>query len=343
MATKGTKELTTEQVEYIRSKWLAIGTNTEPANRAKAEEGIKEAYAAAGMAVPEVFFWYDSPLQAAMAITKAYSLDNIIESAKRMGVEKYQREMLTGVDVSGISENWWHASLYGQHWAGWLAHCEALEMQGDTDGMDVIHGVMKAAENLGWWWAFTEVDESGKDSTTVGSLVFATDRQSEIHFDTEDRLHSGTGPALAWRDGHALYAWHGLKVPKEAVTGEWSTDDILRQSNTEVRRAAIEIRGWDRFIEEADLNIAAGPVDDPGNPGQTLTLYDIPRQIYGEPVRVLLCANGTIEKDGSRRRFGLTVPAEISDPVEAAAWMEDDPNHPVRMTKELYSSMSRRC
>jgi hypothetical protein len=35
---------------------------------------------------------------------------------------------------------------------------------------------------------------------------------------------------------------------------------------------------------------------------------------------VLLCANATEERDGTRRRFGLTVPAHIGDPVEAAAW-----------------------
>ncbi len=41
---------------------------------------------------------------------------------------------------------------------------------------------------------------------------------------------------------------------------------------------------------------------------------------YDEPVRVLLCTNGTVERDGTRHRFGLTVPGSISDPIAAAGW-----------------------
>lgn len=42
--------------------------------------------------------------------------------------------------------------------------------------------------------------------------------------------------------------------------------------------------------------------------------------MYPTSVRVLLCTNGTVERDGTRRRFGLTVPADCADPIEAAAW-----------------------
>ena len=40
----------------------------------------------------------------------------------------------------------------------------------------------------------------------------------------------------------------------------------------------------------------------------------------GERVRVLLCANGTVERDGTRRRFGLTVPEDVPTALAAAAW-----------------------
>lgn len=46
-------------------------------------------------------------------------------------------------------------------------------------------------------------------------------------------------------------------------------------------------------------------------------------RIFDEPVRVLLCTNGTPERDGVRRRFGLTVPGSIQEPVAAAAWTFD--------------------
>ena len=62
---------------------------------------------------------------------------------------------------------------------------------------------------------------------------------------------------------------------------------------------------------------------DPANPGFDVTLYDLPNQIFGEPVRVLLCTNAAVERDGTRRRFGLTVPATCETPLEAAAWTFD--------------------
>jgi hypothetical protein len=67
-------------------------------------------------------------------------------------------------------------------------------------------------------------------------------------------------------------------------------------------RCAIERMGWDQFITEANLTQVGEPVADPGNPGQLLTLHDVPTGIYDEPVRVLLCTNGTPEADGAPRR-----------------------------------------
>jgi hypothetical protein len=98
----------------------------------------------------------------------------------------------------------------------------------------------------------------------------------------------------------------------------------MQESNQEIRRCAIEMIGWDRLVDSMGLApVATSP--DPGNPGQTIDLYDLPRQVYEEPVRLIVVANGTVESDGRRRRFGLTCPASISDPVAAAAWTVDMP------------------
>jgi hypothetical protein len=114
-----------------------------------------------------------------------------------------------------------------------------------------------------------------------------------------------------------------VRVPRDLIEGHWSTSDILRHDNAEVRRCAIERMGWDRFVAEAGLRQVGDTVPDPGNPGHYLQLFDVPEQVYDEPVRVLLCDNATPERDGTRRRFGLTVPADCPDPVAAAAWTFD--------------------
>ena len=147
-----------------------------------------------------------------------------------------------------------------------------------------------------------------------------SDRQSSIHVDQQNRLHHDTGPARSWGDGWAIWAWHGVRVPQSLIEDGWPVERILREPNAEIRRCAIERLGWDRFVVDAGLARVGDPVPDPGNPDHELALYDVPEAIYDAPVRVLICDNATPERDGTRRRFGLTVPASIDNPVAAAAW-----------------------
>ena len=149
------------------------------------------------------------------------------------------------------------------------------------------------------------------------------------------------GPGLSGRLG--VHAWHGRRVPGRVIVAP-STEAITAEENVEVRRCAIESLGWDRFIAEAGLvpvtagdskNLAAAHVPDPGNPGQHLVLYDVPERLWGGRIRLLMCTNGTPERDGTRRRYGLKVPAHLSDPVEAAAWTAG-------LGKDEYARMVRR-
>lgn len=96
-------------------------------------------------------------------------------------------------------------------------------------------------------------------------------------------------------------------------------DRIVAEPNVEIRRCGIESLGWAPFIAGAGLTpVDSGP--DPGNAGQEIALYDVPERLWGEDIRVLLCTNGTGERDGTRHRFGLTVPSRIGTALEAAAW-----------------------
>jgi hypothetical protein len=136
------------------------------------------------------------------------------------------------------------------------------------------------------------------------------------------RLHAPDGPAIRFRDGWSLYFWHGVHVPADLIEEGWDHKRILSEPNAEIRRCAIERVGWDRFAEDAQLT-TVDVQDDPANPGQRLRLCDVPEQIYGTRVRVLLCTNASPERDGNVRRFGLTVPADMPDAVTAAAWTFD--------------------
>lgn len=175
-----------------------------------------------------------------------------------------------------------------------------------------------------------------------GAVVVGA-RPAVLHRDARGDLHNSAGMALVYPDGWGLYAWHGRRVPGWVIVAP-STEAITAEENAEIRRCAIESLGWDRFIAEAGLvpvtaghsnDLAAARVPDPGNPGQHLVLYEVPEQLWGSRIRLLMCTNGTPERDGTRRRYGLTVPAHISDPVEAAAWTAG-------LGKDQYARMARR-
>ncbi len=315
--------LTTSQVamlDEVRDEWLAIGLSTDPADRSAAENGVRLAYARAGLAAPEIMVWLDSPL--AGCVGSAMLGDQVWGQ-----VGDQVRDQVRG-QVGG-QVGW---SLWGQHDAGWLAWADAMTRIGvacDTAGLQQV------ARSAGWWWAF-------------GRAAILTDRPDLLARDQQGRLHSGVGPALRYRDGWGIHAWHGTRVPADLIEVGWDARRTLTEPNAEIRRCAVEITagrdGWDQIIREAGWAQVGHDEPDPGNPGQTLRLYHVPRNgarsggigLYDEPVRILHCTNATRERDGSRHEFGLTVPADITDPVAAAAWSFDlDPT--------TYRALQRAC
>jgi hypothetical protein len=167
---------------------------------------------------------------------------------------------------------------------------------------------MQVAQNAGWWWPYQ------------GAVVLSA-RPTAVHLDKQGRLHCETGPAIVYPDGWGVYAWHGTRVPADLIEKVWGLGEIFAEPNSEIRRCAIEKIGWDAFIEESGLKVIAS-APDPGNTPHHIALYDLPdtlSDLFDVDARILLCTNGTIEPDGTRRRFGLPVPGHHTDPVAAAA------------------------
>ena len=140
-----------------------------------------------------------------------------------------------------------------------------------------------------------------------------------LHRDNVNRLHSETGPAWEW-PGYQRWAWHGTVVPEWVITDP-TVERIAAERNTEIRRSAIESFGWANYL--AALNLTPVSVeDDPGNPGHQLALYDVPDadDLFGGDVRLLVMHNASRDRDGTRRTFAETVPADCQTAIDAAAW-----------------------
>ncbi|MFF0204682.1 DUF6745 domain-containing protein [Streptomyces sp. NPDC005017] len=213
---------------------------------------------------------------------------------------------------------WWRGrALSGLGVAPYM-WADAMERLG-VMGMDDLHGEQQVARHAGYWWAFRD-------------YAVLTPRPDVFRRDAQGRLHCAEGPAAVWPDGWAIHSWHGRRVPATLIAGSWDTARILAESNVEVRRCAIERMGWPEFIVAAGLRQVGRREPDPGNPGQWLSLYELPHE-RGR-VRVLLCTNASVERDGTRRQYGLTVPADTPDATTAAAGL-------LGLTREQYLTIAR--
>jgi hypothetical protein len=221
--------------------------------------------------------------------------------------------------VGGVRESWFR---FCSPWWAWDARSSfCIQHLGVAADYRDHEQAWRDASGAGWWWPHTQ-------------FTIVADRPTSIHRERigpsgwgSHQLHHPTGPAIAWGDEWQLWFWHGINVPSWVVEAP-TVEQINAEPNTEIRRCGIESYGWDRYLD----HLGVVPVDvaaDPANPGHMLELYDLPvaAQLYPEPVRLVVMSNASLDRDGSRRRFAETVPADIGDAVSAQAWAFDvDPD-----------------
>ncbi|MEU8269045.1 DUF6745 domain-containing protein [Sphaerisporangium sp. NPDC049002] len=330
-------------VATVRDQWLRDGLTTAPVDRDRAEEAVRGAYRAAGLEPPRRTVWTDSPLSAfsAAAPFRPIDVDRFpFEDRLRDDVDRMLHARL-GVRLWDRLRDQLKSRLWDQLWNGLrgrlrgqvLGHLNdrsssepclyvwgALGVWGDAywialytcalrvalmDADERLDALAEVTRLVGWWFPLD------------GAAVLC-ERPLLVRRDEDHRLHSATGPALAWPDGSAVYAWHGTRVPAWVVTTP-TTDAILAEDDVEVRRCAIESLGWDRYVADAGLTLVA-EAEEPRDSGRVLALYEVPERILGEPARVLLHSAAPDARDGVRRASALVVPAEVATPFDAAGW-----------------------
>ncbi|MEU2075399.1 DUF6745 domain-containing protein [Streptomyces sp. NPDC013489] len=183
-------------------------------------------------------------------------------------------------------------AVLGQHDAAWLA---AFEGQGDR-----LAGLAAVAAQAGWWWPYEKV-------------AVVCERPVELHRDEAGRLDRGDGPALAFADGFALYAWRGMSVPADFLAGlaGLTPERIRQEENAELRRVMLEYYGYDRYLA------ASGARHE--HRDETGVLWRI-ELADDEDVVMVEVVNSTPEPDGSHRTYWLRVPPTTRTAREGVAW-----------------------
>jgi len=268
------KELTKEQQDLLpiyRERWSKIGLSTEPLNFEKAKLAVCQAYESAGLQKPINFYKTKSPVDAIRLIKKLFP--------------EYKRDEI----LSGM--------LFGNHDANWLSFYEYFR---DVCKIKICHkldGLIDLAQHCGWLNVYKD------------TVVFQ-DRPEIIKIDEQNRLHNEIGPAIKYRDGFSIYSWHGISIPKEWIENkaDLSPKMALTWKNIEQRRAACEIVGWSKILNDLDAHI----IDKDEDPMIGVLIEVFLPGVGKEKFLKVLCGTG--------REFAIPVPPNMKTALEANAW-----------------------
>ncbi|MEW2409289.1 DUF6745 domain-containing protein [Streptomyces griseoviridis] len=338
------------EVSEANGFWRACAARATPADRVAAEKGVRLAYRRAGLDEPERVVWAGSPREAVTLIRAMTDTGPSVRDAVRSTPWAAERARLhQELGAAGWSAHWgatggrlWETTrslvdrirqgvlddllgtvpvpeptadaeaperlerkraraeiqlilldaVLGQHDAPWLAAFPT-----DRAPLDGLGEVCRTA---GWWWPFAEV-------------AVVCERPVTLTRDEAGRLDNGAGPALAFPDGFALYAWRGMPVPAAflAELAALTPERIRAEENAELRRVMLEHYGYDRYLTDS----GAQPIDR----DETGTLWRI--SLAGDEAVVMVeVLNSTPEPDGTVRTYWLRVPPSTRTAREGVAW-----------------------
>ena len=149
-----------------------------------------------------------------------------------------------------------------------------------------------------------------------------SDRPEVLTVDAQNHPHGEAGPFCRWRDGTALYSWHGTPVPARWIEDKANLDpaEVIKAKNVEERAAGAAIIGWPRMLAVLKVKV----VDDSGSPdiGQLIEL-ELPG--LPEPGRFLkaVCPRNGIIVEGVPRVSDIDG-LPIDTALHAQAWRIGD-------------------
>lgn len=152
--------------------------------------------------------------------------------------------------------------------------------------------------------------------------------------DEQNRPHCENGPSHRWRDGWALYHWHGVRVPDHWIENRDTLDpaEVLQSQNVEQRAAGAAIVGWPKMVSRLKRKIIDGNPDSDMGALIELTLPGLPKP--GRFLQANCPRNGTIVEGVPRVSDIDNLP--INTVIAAQAWRVGDPQseyeHPAKRT-----------
>ena len=319
-----------KRLPEIRDKWIAnamsVAAMTEE-DRNICREAVKNLYRAANLEPPpdHRIVFVPSPLTAQFAAgfaawiwsRKQGPATNAATSAATEAADRLNNwyvfgDMVAlahqlGVGLPGLES----ARLAYRYWQGgnqWSALASYLNFFKDV-----------AALPIDWakWESYETLALHSGPRLLHEKFCIISDRPEILLVDEQNRPHCETGPFCKWRDGAALYSWHGTRVPARWIEQRASLDpkEVIAHENVEMRAAGAAIVGWARMLSVLNARV----INDSGSPdiGQLIEL-DLPG--LSQPGRFLKaqCPRNGLIVEGLPRVDDFGLPIETA--LHGQAW-----------------------
>jgi hypothetical protein len=199
----------------------------------------------------------------------------------------------------------------GNQWSGYDSY------------LSFFRHVSKLPLDYSKWQHWETLSEHSGPRVVHEKFCMISDRPRKLTVDDQNRPHCSDGPYCEWRDGSALFAWHGTNIPAKYYLREHSAAEILAEQNVEVRRCMIEryeeIRGKGRWIEDVGAKLVDSGIHRVNGEDSIVELLrvDLPDDPDGMlvAVRVLDPSTG--------RSYAIRVPPTQKKALSALAWTFD--------------------
>jgi len=302
MITKLTTEQIDKFPAYV-DKWTKIGLDTGDCDIEKSKDAAIQAYQMAGLKEPEHFYIFDSPLSASIGVAFLKDIFSSEKNFDEFGASvRDSVRASVGASVwasvwASVGASVWasvwasvrdsvgasvgasvrdsvgasvgasvrasvgdsvRASVgasvremrYGQHDAGWLSFYDYFNNECNLSDCEKLNPLNDIAKHCGWWSPYE-------------NIVVFQHKPDIVNLDNNSVVHCEDGPAIKYRDGFAIHAWHGVTVPSHWIEDTENVDpsEIIKVENVEQRAAGAAIIGWPRMLKV----LKSKTVNDSGN------------------------------------------------------------------------------
>ncbi|MCJ8334642.1 MAG: hypothetical protein MJH10_10415 [Epibacterium sp.] len=268
------------QMDEVAREWIDIAMCTDPVEPEKIVPAIEALYAAADLEKPRVVI-VPSPLVMAFAYGASAAIwhqriatDSATDIATRTATNSatYSATVRATRSATESAEGGaaqacfnlagqlglecakrWHIAYQGGNM--WAAAASYLAAARDVLGLRLPeHEKYQAWEDCARHGGFRVMHER---------FCLVCDRPEIIRVDENNEPHCENGPSHRWRDGFALYHWHGVRVPAHWIESPETVDpaEVIAAENVEARAAGAAIIGWPRMLKALKCKV----IDDSGD------------------------------------------------------------------------------